>query len=87
MSNQRKDLHLKALMDAPKLAQMLCGSSASDADISMSLNAENRPEETLIGIAGALIEMNNAGTEKKAHRQALAKAARKALNKLAEVPA
>lgn len=87
MSKAQNYNHMRALKDSPALARVLCGSSASDADINMSVNAERRPAETLIGIAGVLIEMNKAGTEKKAHRHALAKAARKALNKLAEVPA
>lgn len=62
------------------------GTSASSCQIQMDLNAENRPGETLGEIAQILLMMNFHGIEKKAHRQALAKAGRKALAKLSEAP-
>lgn len=87
MSSADKSPERKALEDAPQLATRLLCTSASDTDITMSLNAQNRPAETIISIVGVLIEMNNNSIEKRAHRQALAKAARKALSNLVEVPA
>ena len=63
------------------------GSDARSCQIQMDLNAESRPGETLAQIAQILLMMNFHCIEKKAHRQALAKAGRKALAKLSEMPA
>ena len=69
------------------LMQKYTSTSASDCQIQMDLNAEYRPGETLAEIAQILLAMNFHGIEKKSHRQALAKAGRKALAKLSEMPA
>ncbi|MCK7547161.1 hypothetical protein ACFQGA_09400 [Marinobacter koreensis] len=70
-----------------KLLQKYTGTSADDCRIMMELNAERFPGTTLGEIALILFAMNHQGIEKKAHRQALAKAGRNALNRLAELPA
>ena len=65
----------------------LLNTSVEDASASLQIDAERDPGIALCDSAAVLTIMNADGTAKKAHRQALAKAARKALNKLAEVPA
>lgn len=70
-----------------ELLQKYTGTSADDCRIMMELNAERTPGTTLTEIALILTAMNHLGIEKKAHRQALAKAARSALNRLAVLPA
>lgn len=87
MNRKQTDKYQQALKDAPQLAVKWLNTSASDAGISALGAAQSRPAETLIAIAGVLALMNEDQKEKKAHRQALAKAARKAIGKLAEVPA
>ncbi len=51
------------------------------------MSADRDPATTLCEISLVLNEMNMHGIEKKAHRQALAKAGRSALKILAELPA
>lgn len=67
------------------LMQRYTGTSASDCRIMMELNAERCPGTTLCEISQILLMMNFHCIEKKAHRQALAKAGRSALAKLAEM--
>lgn len=69
------------------LRQKYTGTSADDCRTMMELNAEKAPATTLREISIILEEMNMHGIEKKAHRQALAKAGRIALKRLAELPA
>ena len=69
------------------LLQRYTGSSADDCRITAGLSGDRDPATTLCEISMVLNEMNQAGIERKAHRQALAKAARIALKSLAELPA
>lgn len=68
-----------------ELMQRYTGTSASDCQVQMNLNADRCPGTALGEIAQILLMMNHHGIEKKAHRQALARAGRKALNKLSEL--
>lgn len=77
----------EAFDKSKKLVQKYIGTSADDCRISMELNAEKSPATTLSEITLILFEMNWQGIEKKAHRQALTKAGRLALKRLAELPA
>jgi len=70
-----------------ELMQRYTGTSADDCRIMMELSAEKNPGTTLCEISLILAEMNHLGIAKKSHRQALAKAGRNALNRLAELPA
>lgn len=69
------------------LLQRYTGSSADDCRITAGLSADRDPATTLCEISLVLNEMNQLDIEKKAHRQALAKAGRSALKALAELPA
>ena len=68
-----------------KRAAMTIGTSASDCETSMVLQAGHNPLRTLDEVAGALHYMNTNGLEKISHRKALMKAGRKALNVLGEL--
>lgn len=69
------------------LLQRYTGSSADDCRITAGLSADRDPATTLCEISLVLNEMNEHGIEKKSHRQALARAGRLALKRLAELPA
>lgn len=60
------------------------GTSASDCGITMDRRVDNCPGTALGEIAQVLLMMNFHCIEKKAHRQALARAGRRALARLAE---
>lgn len=62
------------------------GTSASDCGIKMDRNVDNCPGTALGEIAQMLMVMNFNCIEKKAHRQALARAGRTALARLALTP-
>lgn len=62
----------------------IIGTSASDCETSMMLQAGHSPVKTLNEIAGALHYMNQHQIEKISHRRALVKAGRKALAVLGE---
>lgn len=66
-------------------AARVIGSSASDCEVSMMLQAGHSPVRTLAEVANTLHYMNANGIEKKAHRHALMKAGRAALKKLGEM--
>tara|TARA_R100001244_G_scaffold63164_6_gene52504 strand:+ start:599 stop:826 length:228 start_codon:yes stop_codon:yes gene_type:complete len=68
-----------------KRAVAVIGTSASDCEISMVLQAGHNPLRTLDEVAGALHYMNTHGIERISHRKALMKAGRKALNVLGEL--
>jgi len=68
-----------------KRAAMVIGSSASDCDVSMTLQATHSPVRTLCEVAETLHYMNANGIEKISHRKALMKAGRKALNVLGDM--
>lgn len=74
----------KRAAKAYALMNRVTGTSASDCQITMELQAESRPAATLSDVSQVLLMMNHHAIEKKAHRQALAKAGRKALAKLCE---
>lgn len=63
----------------------IIGTSASDCEISIMLNATTSPVTTLATVANTLHYMNANGIEKISHRKALMKAGRKALNVLGEM--
>lgn len=63
----------------------IIGTSASDCETSMMLQAGHSPVKTLNEIAGTLHYMNQHQIEKISHRRALVKAGRKALAVLGEV--
>lgn len=66
-------------------AARIVGTSASDCEISMRQQAETAPARVLEEVAQTLYWMNRQGIEKLAHRRALMKAGRAALNKLGEI--
>lgn len=70
-----------------ELLRKYIGTSADDCRIMMELRAERSPATALSEIAVILFDMNSLAIEKKAHRQALAKAGRSALKRLAGMPA
>lgn len=77
----------KALDEATKLATRLLGTSVDDTSTTLINQAESRPACLLVDVVMVLTIMNKEGIEKKSQRQAMARAARKAINNLAEVPA
>lgn len=76
-----------SLDNATKLATRLLNTSVDDAGTSLSVQADRHPATALMDVAMVLTIMNKEGIEKKSHRQAFARAARKALKNLSEVPA
>lgn len=64
----------------------LINTSASDCAITMDARAERDPVDTIGEVTQLLVMMNHKGIEKKSHRQAMLRAARKALNSIGEVP-
>ncbi|WP_372986979.1 hypothetical protein [Marinobacter sp.] len=62
------------------------GSSAADCASTLDCAVANHPETTLVEIVHCLMVMNHKRIERKAHRTAMLKAARKALNKIGELP-
>lgn len=64
----------------------LLGSSASDCQITLDCRVARDPITTLGDVTEVLVMMNHKGVEKKAHRQAMLRADRKALNTIGEFP-
>lgn len=64
----------------------LINTSASDCAITMDNRAERDPVDTIGEVTQLLVMMNHKGIEKKSHRQAMLRAARKALNSIGELP-
>ncbi len=62
------------------------GSSAADCASTLDCAVANRPETTLVEIIHCLMVMNHKRIERKAHRAAMLKAARKALTTIGEFP-
>ncbi|WP_412535941.1 hypothetical protein [Marinobacter sp. MIT932201] len=62
------------------------GSSAADCASTLDCAVANHPETTLADIIHCLMVMNHKRIEKKAHRAAMLKAARKALTIIGEFP-
>jgi len=62
----------------------LTNTSASDCAITLDNSATSHPVETIGEVTQLLMMMNHKGIEKKAHRQAMLRAARKALNSIGE---
>ena len=76
---------LGGLIDmSEKQMTALLGTSADDCSITLSNRAERFPVDTLQKTVNVLSLMNSRGIEKKAHRQAMLRACRKALNKIGE---
>lgn len=63
----------------------LINTSASDCAITMNNKAESDPVDTIGEVTQVLIMMNHKGIERKSHRQAMLRAARKALNSIGEM--
>lgn len=63
----------------------LLGSSCSDCAITMENDVNRDPAEALRTALRTLLLMNEKGIQKKAHRQALVRAGRKALGKIGEL--
>jgi hypothetical protein len=63
----------------------LLGSSCSDCAITMENEVASDPAEALRTALRTLLHMNQKGIQKKAHRQALVRAGRKALGKIGEL--
>ena len=85
-SETMTDQDQKALDEATKLATRLLGTSVDDASTTLTVQADSHPASVLMDVAMVLSIMNKEGIDKKSHRQAFARAARKAVAKLAEVP-
>jgi len=62
------------------------GSSAADCASTLDCAVANHPETSLADIIHCLMVMNHKRIERKAHRAAMLKAARKALTKIGEFP-
>jgi hypothetical protein len=62
------------------------GGSAADCASTLDCAVSNHPETTLADIIHCLMVMNHKRIERKAHRAAMLKAARKALTKIGEFP-
>tara|TARA_Y100001973_G_scaffold50133_1_gene74417 strand:- start:471 stop:794 length:324 start_codon:yes stop_codon:yes gene_type:complete len=62
----------------------LINTSASDCAITMDNSATYHPVETIGEVTQLLVMMNHKGIERKSHRQAMLRAARKALNSIGE---
>lgn len=69
---------------ARKDMNRLLGTSAADCNITIENDLNRDPAEALRTVIRALFHMNNNGIEKKAHRQALVRAGKKALGKIGE---
>lgn len=67
--------------------QRLINTSAADCSITLTNSANSNPVETIGEITQVLVMMNHQGIDKKSHRQAMLRAARKAMASLAEYPA
>lgn len=63
----------------------LINTSASDCAITMDNRATYHPVETIGEATQLLVMMNHKGIEKKSHRQAMLRTARKALNSIGEL--
>lgn len=73
-----------AFDESKALMHKYTGTSASDCGIKMDRNVDSCPGKALAEIAQVLMMMNFYQKKQKSHRQALARAGRKALAKLAE---
>jgi|GEM_PF-1436945 hypothetical protein len=70
--------------DVEKEVNKYLGSSAADCAATLECSVANHPELALADIIHCLMVMNHKGLERKAHRAAMLKAARKALTKIGE---
>ena len=68
-----------------KTPEQVIGTSASDCEVELVLQAGTSPVKVLETVAETLHHMNARGIEKVSHRRALMKAGRKALNVLGDM--
>ena len=73
--------------EAYQRTKSLLGTSAEDCWQSVRRDVERNPGVALCDLAATLTIMNNRGIEKASHRMAIKRAAREAINILAELPA